>query len=414
MSPRARRVALASGVAAGAAVVYFFRGQLDEPRRAVGALIAVAFFWAPESDEPLRGRWWLLAAAMTAWGTRTAGLGAGGFPLWAACSAAGAVLAVRGGSRAARYLLPEALGEEAERKRRTVRLQLQLAVAFFLTACLVPGTGPFAVFVAAAFFVRYALLQSKLLDVPPVALSKSTGIVPAQKWLVLLFFLFVAGTPYLDSLLGPEGGGRGGEGRVVLTAALCMVLAALIFVLALVRCGWPRAFVRRVSFFAGIGLAVALTAVLARLESWNVERYGVLTSAVVFFLVVLPFLESTTRLFDLYPRAGFLVPPAILGAMSAPLTAVGGSVGPPPSGGVLFAFALLMLVYELVVALRLRAAGTLYLSAAIGATLFLSVCSRPGGPWKIFLVSVGLLLYAVDLFDRVWRKCQPHERIETA
>jgi len=157
-----------------------------------------------------------------------------------------------------------------------------------------------------------------------------------------------------------------------------------------------------------------LTVVLARLESWNAERYTVLTSTAVFFLVALPFLKSTTRLLDAHPRAGILVPPAIVGAMSAPVTAFHGSVWSSPSGTFLYAFAVVMLVYYLVVAARARAPGKLYLCTLIAAMGFLFFRSDPGGPWKVFLVSVGFVLYAVDLFDRVWRNSEPRERIPEA
>jgi hypothetical protein len=34
-----------------------------------------------------------------------------------------------------------------------------------------------------------------------------------------------------------------------------------------------------------------------------------------------------------------------------------------------------------------------------------------GGAWQIFFLSVGLVLYAVDLFERVWRTAPSRERI---
>ncbi len=376
----------------------------------VAALLALGFFWAPDSDQPLRLRWWLPAAALTGWGARTASLGGGGFALWAASAAAGALLAVRAGSRVTRYILPEAVSEEGRDERRRVRRQLRTSVALFLAGYLAARTRPFAVALSAAFFVRYALLQAKLQGVPSVPLSKSAGIVPAQKWVVLLVFMLVGGTHYADSLLR-----EGDEGPLLVTAALCSVLASVVFVLALVRTGWPRGLVRRTSFFAGIGLAVVLTAVLAKLESWNAERYAVFTSVWVFFLVVLPFVKSTTRLFHSYPRAGFLVPPAILAAMMAPVTAMNGSVWTiwtAPSTGALYAFAVLMLVYQLIVAIRERASGKLYLAASIGSLAFLFFHSGASGTWKIFFLSLGFALYSVDLFERVWRKSRPRERIQ--
>jgi hypothetical protein len=417
VSRRALSLALALGLGLGAALLCFYEsgaveiGVEIEPRRVVAALLAVGFFWAPESHRPLDARLWLLGAALAAWGARTASLGAGGFPLWAASSLGGAFLTVRGGSRAARHILPEAGSEEGEKKRRAIRRELRIAAAFFLAGSLLPRTVSFAAALSAAFFIRYALLQSKFLGVVPVPLSRSAGIVPAQKWAVLALFVFLGGTSYPAVLLG-----EGGEGTLLVTAALCSMLASLVFVLALTRSGWPKAFVRRASFVAGLGLAVVLTAVLASLESWDAERYAVFTSASTSFLVVLPFVKATTRLFDSYPRAGFLVPPAVLAAMMAPVTAMnvngwGTSPPPPMSAAALYAFSLLMLVYQLAVTLRERASGRLYLAVLLGSMVFLVLHPGAAGSTKIFVLSLGLVLYAVDLFDRLWRMSRPRERI---
>jgi len=194
---------------------------------------------------------------------------------------------------------------------------LFLSIGLFLVAYVLasysPGACAVVVAASAAFFLRYALLQSKHLGVAAAPLATPSGLVPAQKWIVLLLFAIVGGTGYPKALLA-----KGGEGPLLVTTALLSVLAAVLFVLALVRSGWPKVLLRRASFSAGILLAFALTAVLVELESWDRARYRVFASACIVFLVVLPFLKGQTKLFEPHPHLASLVPPAILSMMMAP------------------------------------------------------------------------------------------------
>lgn len=406
-----RRVFLALALVAGAVFLYFHREGLDEPRRVILALATLGFFWAPESSRPLRVGRWLLAVAVVAWVAQEAGRGTGGLPLWIAASVAGAALIVRGGSRAARHLLPAAGNETADGQRSAVRTALRLSVAAFLVGYVFGGASPAAgalvVSVSATFFLRYLLLQAKFLGVPAHPLSRTAGLVPSQKWIVLALFALVGTTGVADRLLGSRG-----PGPLLVTAALLSVLAGLVFVFAIVRAGFPRSFVRRASFAAGVGLAVTLTAILVELESWGPSRYRFFASAGIFFLVVLPLVKDQTKLLEDHPRLSALVPPATVSAMMAPLTALNGTRWSLPTTVFLFAFAELALVHFLLVAIRERAPGKLYLGASIALLLFVFVTGGGGGAWQIFFLGFGLVLYAVDLFERMWRRARSHERIQ--
>lgn len=391
---------LVPALAAASALLYFFRDGLSDPRRIALALATVGFFWAPVSDRPLRLGPWLAGMAAIGWGAQLAGQGTGGFALWLACSVAGAFLLVRGGSRAVYHYLPPAGNELGYGLQRAIRRELQVSVALFLAAYvfgfLCPSAGAFVVVAAAVSFLRYVLLQSKHLGVTAAPLLPASGLVPAQKWAVLLLSTLVGGTSYAQALLG-----EGGEAPLLMTAGLLSILAALLFVISLVRGGWPKPLVRRASFAAGILLAVALTAVLVELESWDRARYRVFASACIFFLVVLPFVKSQTKLFEAHPRLSSLVPPAILSVMTAPSTAMSGTRWSLATTVFLFAFAVLMTLYYLVVAFRERAAGTAYLAASLSLMLYLFFSASGGRAWQVFILSLGFVLYAVDLYERV-------------
>jgi hypothetical protein len=398
-----RRAALVLGLVAAALALYFFLGDLDEPRRFALALATIGFFWAPESEKPLRVGLWLLGVASVAWVAQVVGRGTGGLALWTATSVAAVLLVVRGGSRASLHYLPIAGSESGVSERRAVRLQLRVAILLFVAAYLFGSTSPgafaFVVAASAAFFLRYILLQSKFLGIPAAALAKRSGIVWAQRWMVLA--LFAALSRFEKEVPGP----------LFVTAALLALLAALVFVLALVRAGFDRSFVRRASFAAGIGLAVTVTAVLVELESWGPSRYRVFASAGIFFLVALPLVRDQTKLFHERSGVAALVPESTLSAMMVPLTALNGTRWALPTTVFLFAFGALVLVYHAVVAIRDGATGRLYLSLSLLVTVYLFLSASGGGAWQVFCLSVGLSLYSVDFFERVWRSRRARERI---
>jgi len=403
-------ISLAAALVAASVLVYFFRFDLEEPRRCLMALATLGFFFAPLSDIPLRVGLWLLGVAVVAWGAQIAGSGWGGFPLWLACSVAGALLVVRGGSRAARYYLPEAGSETGRALQRDIRIQLQISVLLFLVGYVFNRWfGTLAVALAAAFFMRYVLLQSKHLGIVAAPLPSDPGIVPSQRWAMLVLFAVVGGTRLPQALLGED------QGSLLLTAALLLVSAALLFVLSLTRTGWPRAFVRRASFAAGVVLAVAVTAVLVELESWDPSGYRVFASFCIAFLVVLPFLERQTKLLLVWPRLAALVPPAALSVMMSPSTAISGLASSTSSSTTvfLFAFSVLMLVYYALVGLRARAKSTVYLAASLALVLYLFLLGIGDRGLQLFLVSLGFALYAIDRLERVWRESRAHVRIPT-
>ena len=126
----------------------------------------------------------------------------------------------------------------------------------------------------------------------------------------------------------------------------------------------------------------------------------------------MPFARGTTKLFDRYPRASELVGPPVLSVMVAPLTAINGWRWELTSTGFLFAFAVVMLVYHVVAATREGFGGRLYVAASLAglAILFFSngtAWGESGAVWKIFLIGLGFLLYAVDLRDRAGHVAKP-------
>jgi hypothetical protein len=402
-------IAVSAALVAGSVLVYFFRFDLEEPRRYLMALATLGFFVAPLSERVLRTGLWLLAVAAVAWGAQVAGSGRGGFPLWLGCSIAGALLVVRGGSRAARYYLPEAGGEAGRALQRSIRAQLQISVALFLGGYVFDRWfGALLVALSAAFFLRYVLLQSKHLGIAAAPLSLEAGIVPSQRWAVLLLFAVIGGTSLPQALLGED------RASLLLTAALLLVTAALFFVLSLTRTGWPRPFVRRVSFAAGVFLAIAGTAVLVELESWDRARYRVFASLCIAFLVVLPFVKNQTKLFLAWPRSSTLVPPASLAVMMAPVTAMSGTSASSSTTVFLFAFSALMLTYYVLIGVRTRARGTLYLASSLALVLYLFFGGGGDRAWQVFSFSLGFALYSVDRLERVWRESRGRERIPTA
>jgi len=401
-------IAIAAALVAGSVLVYFFRFDLEEPRRYLMALASLGFFLAPLSERPLRVGLWLLGVAIVAWGAQIAGSGWGGLPLWLACSVTGALLVVRGGSRAARYYLPEAGSETGRSLQRAIRAQLQISVALFLVGYVFNRWfGTLLVALSAAFFIRYVLLQSKHLGIVAAPVPIETGIVPSQRWAVLVLFAIVGGTKLPQALLGED------QGSLLLTAALLLVTAALVFVLSLTRMGWPRAFVRRASFAAGVVLAVGVTAVLVELESWDRSRYRVFASFCIAFLVVLPFLKNQTKLLLAAPRLAALVPPVALSVMMAPVTAIGGFSAWSSTTAFLFAVSVLMLAYYSLVGIRTGASGTVYLAVSLGLVLYLFFAGGGDRGWQVFLLSLGFVLYAVDRLERVWRESRARERIPT-
>jgi hypothetical protein len=129
------------------------------------------------------------------------------------------------------------------------------------------------------------------------------------------------------------------------------------------------------------------------------------------FLVVLPFLKERTQLFAESLRFSALVPSASFAVMMSPLTAIGRGTSWSSTTVFLFAFSVLMIVYYLLVGLRARARGTMYLAASLALVLFLFVSGGGDRGVQVFLVSVGFVLYAVDRFERVWRESRSRGRI---
>lgn len=290
--------------------------------------------------------------------------------------------------------------------RRTIRRNLQ--ASFLLFAVVFIGDGfetpyPFVravlLLLSAVWFLRYLLLQAKYLHLPAKPLEM-TGLVPSQRWPLLIVVLVMGATRLGERLLP-----GGDDGPLLITSMLLLILAALILAMALVRLGWPRPLIRKTSFVAGMGLAFALAAVVVELEAWGPGWFTSFTTLCMFLLLVVPFAHTTTKLIARYPRASDLIGPPVLSVMVAPLTAVNGWRWELTWTGFFFAFAVVMLVYHFVVATREGVGGRLYLAASLAglAILFFSngtAWAESGAAWKVFLIALGFVLYAVDLRDR--------------
>jgi hypothetical protein len=398
----------AAALAAGSALIYVFRFDLEDPRRWLVALATLGFFFAPLSDQPLRAKLWLLGVAGVGWAVQIAGSGRGGFALWLATSVAAALLVVRGGSRAARYYLPPASGDEGFRLQRRIRTQLQISVVLFLGGYLSDrALGSALVVLSAVFFVRYVLLQSKSLGIGAAALSIDPGIVFAQRWPVVVLFGVLASD--LPGAMPAEA-----RSSLLLTATLLLVTAALLFTLSLTRTDWPRSFVRRASFAAGIYLAVGLTAVLVEMESWDRARYRLFASLCIAFLVVLPFLARETRLLASYPRFSAVAPSPALAVMLAPITAIAGVDEASSTAIFLLAFCVIMIGYYLLLSGKRREGPAPYLGVNLGLTLYLFLAGGGDRSWQVFAIAFGALFYAIDRVERAWRESRPRERISAS
>ncbi len=400
---------LAALLVTGSILVYFYRPQLTDERRFILALAALGFVFAPLSARPLRLWIGLPAVALVAWGGRFASVGRGDLLLWIACSVVGAAVTVRAGGRAATYYLPEAGSDAGTAMQGAIRGALQASVGVFAIVFVWDGAGvPYAsvrvalILLSAVSFLRFLLLQAKFLHVPASRLG-AVGLVPAQRWVFLCVVVVIGATRLPDRLIP-----SGDAGALLVTSMLLMVLAGVVFAMTLVRLGWSKSMVRKTSFLGGMGLAVALASVVVELEAWGPARFTSFTTLCMFALLVLPFARATTKLFAAYPQGAVLIGPPILSAMVAPLTAVNGWRWELTSTGFFFALAALMLVYHLVVATREGFGHRAYLAASLGslAVMFFSNGAgwgESGGAWKIFLISLGFVLYAVDLRDRAAR-----------
>jgi hypothetical protein len=390
----------------GSSLVYFYRPEIADERRVILALAAVGFFFAPLSERPLRLWIGLPALALVAWGGRFAAEGRGDLSLWVACSVVGAAVSVRAGGRAARYYLPEAESDTGLAMRATIRRALQGSVIAFALVFVWDGVrAPNAyartawIVLSAVLFLRFLLLQAKFLHIPAARLGAS-GLVPTQRWVFLCVVTAIGATRFPERLIP-----GGDAGALLITSMLLLVLAGLLFAMTLVRLEWPKSMVRKTSFVAGMGLAVALAAVVVELEAWGPARFTSFTTLCMFALLVLPFARATTKLFDPYPRASVLIGPPVLAVMMAPVSAVNGWRWELTSTGFYFAFAALMIVYHFVVATREGFGHRFYLAASmiVLAVIFASngaAWGESGAAWKVFLIALGFVLYAVDLRDR--------------
>ncbi len=109
-----------------------------------------------------------------------------------------------------------------------------------------------------------------------------------------------------------------------------------------------------------------------------------------------------------------LIPPAVLGVMMAPVTAIGAQTSSSSTSVFLAAVSLLMLGYYLLVGFRAGRSGTFYLTASLSLALYLLLTEGGDRGYQVFLLSLGFMLYAIDRIERVWREFRAGERIPTS
>jgi hypothetical protein len=73
-----------------------------------------------------------------------------------------------------------------------------------------------------------------------------------------------------------------------------------------------------------------------------------------------------------------------------------------------------MLAYYLLIGVRTKAKGTVYLAVSLGLVLYLFFGGGGDRSWQVFSFSLGFALYAVDRLERVWRESRGRERIPSA
>jgi hypothetical protein len=201
-----------------------------------------------------------------------------------------------------------------------------------------------------------------------------------------------------------------------------MLLATGVFLAALLRAGrretWSRRSTRWASFIAGFFLAHAISAYLVdfgyRADPlggglFSDRAAGGIKSVHIFiatmFLIVMPFVHQKTELLRRYPKLTFFVAPPMLAVMNAPLAAINGDRWGLASSGFLFFVTLLIVSYYVFVGFRVKGSSTFYLITVflllIAGAYFDAADADPAkSVYKLFAISAGFILYALDLFDR--------------
>jgi hypothetical protein len=416
----------------GAGLVYAFADHLGEPKRWILVLMSVGFFAAPISSSRLNVFVWFVVSALIAWAGRYTAV-MGPIPL-IVLSFIGALLVVRAGERASSYYLPETNGE-------AIRLPLLMALSLFLVVFVADGFqrsglleyGLFArsgrsllLFLSAASFIRYVLLQWEHAGgkaALPLTRREAEGFVSLQRWPYFIFIALLGWSPLPQWIFNRLG--ERSERSLHLTAGLLMLFATAIFVAAILRVqrrkDWPRQPIRWASFIAGFFLAHALFAYLVdfgyRSDPLGAGRFSERAAQGIksvhfflttFFLIVLPFVHERTHLLKRYSKLAFFVAPPVLAVMNAPMAAINGNRWDMASTGFLYFVTLVIVGYYAVVTFKETGNGKLYFVFVLtlmlwGGYLDATTADPVNTVYKLFAISTGFVLYALDLFDRAGR-----------
>jgi hypothetical protein len=277
-------------------------------------------------------------------------------------------------------------------------------------------------FLSAASFVRYVLQfeHSGAKAAFPVMREKAERFVSLQRWPYFVFIALFGWSPLPQWIFNKLG--ERSERSLHLTAGLLMLFATAIFVTAILRVQrrkeWPRRSIRWASFIAGIFLAHALFAYLVdygyRSDPLGAgpfsERaaHGIKSVhffLTTFFLTVSPFVHERTNILKFYPKLAFFVAPPILAIMNAPMVAINGNRWDMASTGFLYFVTLIIIVYYTRVTFRETGSGKLYMTFVLtlmlwGGYLDAATADPLMSVYKLFVISTGFVLYALDLFDR--------------
>lgn len=403
---------------------------------------ALSFLLAREHTQPIAIPVWLASAAGLAWcATALAGLDAQpmfiGSVTWLGLS-----MMARSGERALAVYLPRASNDVGYVLQWKIRRELIAGASVFLLVFLVEGYQrshagfdgylvgvgrQVGLVLSALLFVRFVLLQSSHLGIisrPAFGDDALEYLVPSQRWPIAIVFWGILGLSWLATAGHWQGFA---PPRVILTALLLLVLAALLFVASVVRLqrirGWSRQRVRAPSFVTGLVLSLGAVALLVALSPHLPEGAGALFSrraaagietiyltATSVFLLWMPILGERSAILNEHQRTAFFIAPVELAIMVAPLVTIVGHRRVFAGSWFWVWLLLLFLCYYAVVALRKGSTSRVYALVSVASFGLLIVAAgllNVSIVYRYFLVSLALVWYSIDLFERSGRAADP-------
>jgi hypothetical protein len=119
----------------------------------------------------------------------------------------------------------------------------------------------------------------------------------------------------------------------------------------------------------------------------------------------LPFVHERTSILQKYDKLAFFVATPVLASMNAPLAAINGDRWNLASTGFLYCVTLIIAFYYTWVTFKEGGSGKVYVTFVVtlllwGGYLDAAAADPVKSVYKLFVISTGFVLYAVDLFDR--------------